>query len=348
MMSTTEDRLATPSSGAPQAGQNEVAAVQPGAGGGVPPRGADSKEAGQGAPLDREFTVEARSQRQQIISRFFHNKLAMTGLAGFVILLAFGFVGPLIYTINYVTLNSAAQSVPPGTSQGGRVFPLGSDAIGRDLLAGLMLAIQRSMLVVVIAVVISLTLGMIVGALAGYFGNWIDNVFMRFVDLLLTIPLLVVLVIVASNFPNARTAVGVAIILGLFGWFDLSRIVRSQFLSLKEREFIEAAHAVGASNWRIITRHLIPNSLGTIIVWTTLAAALAILAEATLTFLGFGVGPQDTSLGALISDGVQAASTRPWLFYFPGLIFLVIVLCINLVGDGIRDAFDPSNKRIRA
>jgi len=347
MMSTTEDRLATAGQAEAPAAHNEVAAVQPGASGGPPQRPGD-KDAGESAPIDREFTVEARSQRQQIISRFFHDKLAMTGLFGFLLLLAFGFIGPLVYTINYVTLNSGAQSVPPGTNQGGRVYPLGSDAIGRDLLAGLMLGIQRSTLVVIIAVVISLTLGLFVGALAGYFGNWMDNVLMRFVDLILTIPLLVVLLIVASNFPNARTAVGVAIILGLFGWLDLSRIVRSQFLSLKEREFIEAAHALGASNWRIITRHLVPNSLGTIIVWTTLAAATAILAEATLTFLGFGVGPQDTSLGALISDGVQAASTRPWLFYFPGLLFLLIVLAINLIGDGIRDAFDPSNKRVRA
>ncbi len=346
MMSTTEDRLATQGSADPEAAHNEVAAVQPGAGGAPPPGAA--KGAGESAPVDREFTVEARSQRQQILSRFFHNKLAMTGLVGFLLLLAFGFVGPLIYRVNYLDLSSAAQSVPPGTNQGGRVYPLGSDAIGRDLLAGLMLGIQRSTLVVIIAVVISLALGLFVGALAGYFGKWIDNTLMRFVDLILTIPLLVVLLIVASNFPNARTAVGVAIILGLFGWLDLSRIVRSQFLSLKEREFIEAAHALGASNWRIITRHLIPNSLGTIIVWTTLAAAGAILAEATLTFLGFGVGPQDTSLGALISDGVQAASTRPWLFYFPGLMFLLIVLAINLIGDGIRDAFDPSNKRVRA
>lgn len=333
MMSTTEDRIAPSTQETPPAAHSETAAVQPGAGPVV---------------VDREFTVEARSQRQQIVSRFIHNKLAMTGFVGFLILLAFGFLGPLFYTIDYVDLNAQAQSVPPGTNAGGRVYPLGSDAIGRDQLAGLMQGIQRSALVVIIAVVLSLALGLLVGALAGYFGNWIDNVLMRLVDLILTIPLLVVLLIVASNFENARTAIGVAIILGLFGWLDLSRIVRSQFLSLREREFVEAAHALGASNWRIITRHLIPNSLGTIIVWTTLAAALAILSEATLTYLGFGVGPEDTSLGRLISDGVQAASTRPWLFYFPGVLFLLIVLAINLIGDGIRDAFDPSNKRVRA
>lgn len=298
--------------------------------------------------VDREFTVEARSQRQQIVRRFLHNKLAMTGLVGFLTLVAFGFLGQLVYRINYVDLNPGAQSVPPGTTQGGQFYPLGSDAIGRDLLAGLMISIQRSIFVVFLAVAIALFLGLLVGALAGYFGNWIDNVLMRFVDLILTIPLIVVLLIVASNYPGARNAIGVGIILGLFGWLDLSRIVRGQFLGLREREFIEAAHALGASNSRIIFKHMIPNTLGTIIVWATLAAASAILAEATLTYLGFGVGPEDTSLGRLISDGVQAASTRPWLFYIPGLLFLLVVLCINLIGDGIRDAFDPSSKRVRA
>lgn len=331
-MSTTEEREAQDGTIVASSG-----GVAPGS---VPPVGDGS--------VDREFTVEARSQRQQIVRRFLHNKLAMTGLIGFLLLVAFGFLGPLLYRVTYTDLNSGAQSVPPGTTQGGQFYPFGSDAIGRDLLAGLMISIQRSVFVVFLAVAIALFLGLMVGALAGYFGSWIDSVLMRFVDLILTIPLLVVLLIVASNYPEARNAIGVGVILGLFGWLDLSRIVRGQFLGLREREFIEAAHALGASNSRIIFKHMIPNSLGTIIVWATLAAATAILAEATLTFLGFGVGPEDTSLGRLISDGVQAASTRPWLFYIPGLLFLVVVLFINMVGDGIRDAFDPSSKRVRA
>jgi peptide/nickel transport system permease protein len=130
---------------------------------------------------------------------------------------------------------------------------------------------------------------------------------------------------------------------------DLARIMRSQFLSLREKEYVEAAHALGASNSRIIFKHLIPNALGSLIVWTTLAAAQAIILEASLTYLGFGVnGAGETSLGRLVSDGVQAANTRPWLFYFPGITLLIIVLSINLIGDGIRDAFDPSNRRVRA
>lgn len=298
-----------------------------------------------GGEVDREFTVQARSQRQQILRRFLRHKLGMTGLAILLLMLAFGFLGPLVYDTGYDELNSGAQSVSPGTAG----YPLGSDAIGRDLLAGIMQGVQRSLFIVLLFVVIALPLGLLVGSLAGYFGRWVDSTLMRIVDLILTVPLLVVLIVVASNFPEARTPLGVGIILGLFGWLDLSRIVRSQFLSLREKEYVEAAHALGASNRRIIFKHLIPNALGSIIVWTTLAAAVAIILEASLTYLGFGVnGANETSLGRLVSDGVQAAVTRPWLFYFPGITLLVIVLSINLIGDGIRDAFDPSNRRVRS
>ncbi|SCX38172.1 peptide/nickel transport system permease protein [Klenkia marina] len=298
-----------------------------------------------GPGAEREFTVKARSQRQQIVRRFLRNKVGMTGLVVFVLLLVFGFGGPLVYTTDYGTLNSGAQSVPPGVDG----YPLGSDAIGRDLLAGLMQGVQRSLFIVLLFIVIALPLGLLVGALAGYYGKWVDSLLMRFVDLILTVPLLVVLIVVATNFPGSRTPLGVGIILGLFGWLDLARIVRSQFLSLREKEYVEAAHAMGASDKRIIFKHLIPNALGSLIVWTTLAAATAIILEASLTYLGFGVnGANQTSLGRLVSDGVQATTTRPWLFYFPGITLLVIVLSINLIGDGIRDAFDPSNRRVRS
>jgi ABC-type dipeptide/oligopeptide/nickel transport system permease subunit len=311
--------------------------------GGVQPAVPGAPQASGG--VEREFTVKARSQRQQIVRRFLHNKVGMTGLVVFCLLLVFGFIGPLIDGKSYSDLNSSAQSVPPGT-QG---YLLGSDAIGRDLLAGLMSGVQRSLFIVLLFIVIALPTGLLVGALAGYFGGAVDSVLMRVVDLILTVPLLVVLIVVASNFPGSRTPLGVGIILGLFGWLDLARIVRSQFLSLREKEYVEAAHSLGASNSRIIFKHLIPNALGSLIVWTTLAAATAIILEASLTYLGFGVNdPNATSLGRLVSDGVQAASTRPWLFYFPGITLLIIVLSINLIGDGIRDAFDPSNRRVRA
>jgi ABC-type dipeptide/oligopeptide/nickel transport system permease subunit len=298
-----------------------------------------------GGGVDREFTVKARSQRQQIVRRFAHNKVGMTGLTVFVLLVLFGLVGPLLYRVDYAQQNVNGQSVSPGT----KGYPLGSDEIGRDLLAGLMQGVQRSLLIVLLFVVLALPLGLMIGAAAGYFGRWADSVLMRVVDLILTVPLLIVLLVVASNFPSARTPLGVGIILGLFGWMDLARIVRGQFLSLREKEYVEAAHAMGASNGRIIFKHLIPNALGSLIVWTTLAAATAIILEASLTYLGYGVnGSGQTSLGRLVSDGAQAASTRPWLFYFPGITLLLIVLSINLIGDGIRDAFDPSDRRVRA
>jgi ABC-type dipeptide/oligopeptide/nickel transport system permease subunit len=299
----------------------------------------------QGSGVEREFTVTARSQRQQVLRRLFRNKVGMTGLVLFVAMLAFGFIGPLVYGVDYAVQDVNSQSVPPGTDG----YVLGSDAIGRDLLAGLMQGVQRTLFIVLIFVVIALPLGLLVGALAGYFGRWVDSTLMRLVDLILTVPLFVVLIVVASNFPESRTPLGVGIILGLFGWLDLARIVRGQFLSLREKEYVEAAHALGASDKRIIFKHLIPNALGSIIVWVTLAAAAAIGLEAALTYLGFGVNQANaTSLGRLVSDGVQAASTRPWLFYFPGITLLLIVLAINLIGDGIRDAFDPSHRRVRA
>src|SRR3954453_131025 len=298
-----------------------------------------------GAGTDHEFGVKARSQRQQIIRRFLDNKVGMTGMVIFVLILLFVFVGPLIHKVDYATQNVNAQSVPPGTDG----YLLGSDAIGRDELAGLMQGVQRSLFIVVLFVGFALPLGLLVGALSGYFGRWVDSVLMRVVDLILTVPLLVVLRVVASNFPTARTPLGVGIILGLFGWMDLGRIVRGQFLSLREKEYVEAAHALGASDSRVVFKHLIPNALGSVIVWTTLAAAAAIILEASLTYLGFGVnGAGQTSLGRLVSDGAQAANTRPWLFYFPGITLLIIVLSINMIGDGIRDAFDPSSRRVRA
>jgi peptide/nickel transport system permease protein len=297
----------------------------------------------QAAEIEREFTVKARSQREQIFRRFVRNKQAMGGLFVFLAVLVVAWFGPLVYGFGFTEILTADASVGPGT----RGHILGTDGLGRDLMAQIMRGIQRSTLTIVIAVAIALVLGLLVGLLAGYYGKWVDNLLMRLVDLILTIPSLVVLIVVASNFPNARTAVGIAVIIGLFGWLDLSRILRSQILGLREREFVEAAHALGASDVRIMFKHLIPNMLGSIIVWATLTAATVILLEASLTYLGFGVA-NDISLGRLVSEGVSAAQTRPWLFYFPGLMLLVIALCINLIGDGIRDAFDPSNKKVRA
>jgi ABC-type dipeptide/oligopeptide/nickel transport system permease subunit len=300
--------------------------------------------AAPGPMAEREFTVKSRSQRQQIIRRFLHNKIAMTALAVFLIMVIGSFVGPLFYKWSFTDLDTTALSRPPGSP--GHL--LGTQDIGKDLLANLMRGVQRSTYIATIFVLLAGTLGLLIGSVAGYFGRHVDNILMRFVDLILTIPNLVVIIVVSSKFPASRSAIGVAIFIALFNWMDLARIVRSQFLSLREREFVEAAHALGASNRRIIFKHLIPNSLGSIIVWATLGAAYSVIIEAILTYLGYGVQGDETSLGRLVSDGVSAADTRPWLFYIPGLVLMTVVMSINLIGDGIREAFDPSQTRVRA
>jgi ABC-type dipeptide/oligopeptide/nickel transport system permease subunit len=295
------------------------------------------------APVEREFTVKSRSQTQQALRRFMHNRLAVGGLVVWVVILLISFIYPHFYGFDFSQQDSNALSVGPGT--GGH--PLGTDEIGRDLLARMMRGIQRSTYISVLFVLIAGALGVTIGAVAGYFGRWVDNVLMRVVDIILTVPILVAIIVIAANFPSARSPLGIALFIALLGWMDLARIVRSQFLSLREREYVEAAHALGASNRRIIVKHLIPNSLGQIIVWATLGAAAAVITEAALSYLGYGVQGSDTSLGSLVAIGAQAAETRPWLFYFPGIAILLIVLSINLIGDGIRDAFDPSANRVR-
>ena len=295
------------------------------------------------APVEREFTVKSRSQTQQALRRFLRNRLAVGALVVYVLILLIAFIGPKVYGFSYDEQDSAALSVGPGT-QG---HPFGTDEIGQDLLARMMRGIQRSTYISVLFVLIAGTVGITIGAIAGYFGKWVDNVLMRVVDIILTIPILVAIIVIAANFPSSRSPIGIALFIALLGWMDLSRIVRSTFLSLREREYVEAAHALGASNRRIILKHLVPNSLGQIIVWCTLGAAAAVITEAALSYLGYGVSGSDTSLGSLVAIGAQAAETRPWLFYFPGMALLIIVLSINLIGDGIRDAFDPSANRVR-
>jgi ABC-type dipeptide/oligopeptide/nickel transport system permease subunit len=294
--------------------------------------------------VEREFTIKSRSQTQQALRRFLHNRLAVGALVVYIVMLVLAFVGPVFYSYDFTYQDSNSLSAGPGTN--GHL--LGTDSVGRDLLLLMMRGIQRSTFISIVFVVVAGTLGVLIGAVAGYFGRYIDNVLMRVVDIILTVPILILIVVIASAFPGARSPLGIALFIALLGWMDLARIVRSQFLSLREREYVEAAHALGASDRRIIFKHLIPNSLGQIIVWATLGAATAVITEAALSYLGYGVQGADTSLGRLVAEGAAAADSRPWLFYFPGLAILVIVMSINLIGDGIRDAFDPSATRVRA
>jgi len=187
-----------------------------------------------------------------------------------------------------------------------------------------------------------------VGAVAGYYGKWADALLMRFVDLTLIVPGLVILLVLANAFSkSANNWLDIALILAALFWTVVARLVRGVFLSLREREFIEAEHAIGASSTRIIVRHLIPNAIGPIIVYATLTVANAILVEAALSFLGLGIQPPHVSLGYLISQAEGDATVLPYLFYFPAAILILIILSVNFLGDGLRDALDPQ-QRVRA
>jgi peptide/nickel transport system permease protein len=224
------------------------------------------------------------------------------------------------------------------------MHPFGQDNIGHDYFALVMRGAQRSLLVTFIIGIVSGTIGTVVGSIAGFYRGTIDNVLMRFVDFLITIPSIIIGAVVGYHFGNLGVTF-LALYLGLFTWTGLSRLVRGEFLSLREREFVDAARVAGASNRRIIFKHILPNAVGVIIVSVTLLMSSAILLETALSYLGFGVIAPDVSLGLLISNYQDAFTTRPWLFWYPGLIIVTIALTINFIGDGLRDAFDPRQRR---
>jgi len=196
----------------------------------------------------------------------------------------------------------------------------------------------------VLAGIFATTVGTVVGALAGYYRGWVDTVLMRIVDVLFTIPLLLVAAVVSRRFDTGGIIFGAAII-AVLGWLTTARVIRAEFLSLREKEFVEAARALGASNRRIIWKHMLPNVVGSVIVSATLFISAAILVEAALSFLGFGI--IDQSLGQQVQTYRTAFNTRPWLFWWPGVFIIVIALTINFIGDGLRDAFDPKQTRVR-
>ncbi len=290
-----------------------------------------------------DATLKARSQWSYARSRFLHHRLAMGGLVGLVILFSAGIFANYIAPYSFEEIDLTHVLVAPTTFQ--HHF-FGTDEIGRDFFSRVIYGIRTSEEVGVFVAVVSSMIGLVVGAIAGYYGGWIDNIVMRFTDLVLTLPALVVL-LTAAALLGSGSQWRVSLILALFFWTGLARVVRGIFLSLREKEYVEAAKASGAGDLRIMFRHILPNTLGPVIVNGTLAVATAILVEAALSFLGFGIKPPTPSLGVLIASG-QNNPQKWWLTLFPGLTIVAIVLCINFVGDGLRDALDPQQRRVRA
>jgi peptide/nickel transport system permease protein len=292
-----------------------------------------------GEKVEREFTVKERRQWQIVLSRFLRHRLAVASLILLVLLIILAYVGPLFWDHTYTSLDS------PSNVRLSPQNPMGTDSLGHDNFARVMRGMQQSLKVAFIVAVLSTGIGAPYGAIAGYFGGRVDTIMMRICDVLLTLPLFLVAgALVAGRGGSVLT---VALVLGLLGWVVNARVVRGVVLSLREREFVEAAKALGAGPLRIVFRHLLPNATGAIIVQATLDIAAAILAEAALSFVGLGVQAPDTSLGLLVNEARSAVETRPWLFYWPGVVIILIALSVNFVGDGLRDAFDPRQTRQR-
>ncbi|NTZ92441.1 ABC transporter permease [Agrobacterium tumefaciens] len=221
-------------------------------------------------------------------------------------------------------------------------FFFGTDSNGRDMLARVMLGGQISIAVGVLASLVSLGIGVFYGATAGYIGGRVDNVMMRFVEILYSLPFVFLVVVLVVFF--GRSFILIFLVIGAVEWLDMARIVRGQTLALKRREFVSAAQALGLSDWQIIRRHIIPNTIGPVVVFVTVVVPKVILLESFLSFLGLGVQAPLTSWGALISEGANNIQSAPWLLIFPAIFFVLTLFSLNFVGDGLRDALDPKDR----
>lgn len=289
---------------------------------------------------EREFTVAERSQWKQAFRRFLRHRVAVASLFVFVLLVLFAFVLPHFWQFKY-----NGQPTNDINSKPSLKHPFGTDNLGFDQFAFVMRGTGQSLKIALSIAALATIGGATWGVVSGYFGGFVDSLLMRVADLILTLPPLALAAALAHHFGG--TWYIIALVLGSLAMPYVARVVRGVVLSLREREYIEAARALGASNSRIMFRHLIPNAVAVLIVNATLLVATGILGETSLSFFGFGVRPPDTSLGLLTQIGQGAIDTRPWLFYFPGLFIVLIALTVNFIGDGLRDALDPRQTRER-
>lgn len=281
----------------------------------------------------------ARTGRTRLVwRRFRRSKLAMVGLVGLVLLFAFAFAGPLLthWSPQDIDLLNT-QSGPTGDHF------FGTDDVGHDMFAQTVAGMQKSLIIGLFVALLSTGTAGILGTAAAYFGGWWEKAIVWFTDLFLVVPSLLVLIILSPYFSGKSWLVLVPM-LALFNWMITSRVVRGMTLTIREREFVRAARYMGVPAWTIIRRHILPNISSILIVDFTLNVGAAIVSESFLSFLGFGIRTPDVSLGTVINDGAQFASTDQWyLFVFPAVFLMLIILCVNFIGDGLRDALDPTS-----
>ncbi len=280
-----------------------------------------------------------RSQGRIIFDRFVRNKAAVAGAVFLILLFLFCFLGPTVTGHNQPNVqhltNVSDTLAPPSVK-----YPLGTDDLGRDELARAMTGGQTSLLVGLTSMLMAIILGIGIGSLAGFYGGLIDNLLMRLTDIVLSVPLYLLLFVLSATFTDGSPR-SVIILIAIFGWTTAARLVRSEFLALKEREFVYAARTVGAKDFRLMFRHILPNAAGPIIVNATLLTSANIILESVLSYFGFGIKLPNASWGSMLNYGENLADIAPWLIYVPALLIFFTVLSLNLVGDGLRDALDP-------
>ena len=299
----------------------------------------EQTEAPEKGRVEREFTVKERSHWRMALRRFLRHRIAVVSVVVFILLVLFAFVGPLLWQYDYINYTNDL-SQPPTLKH-----PFGTDSTGFDQFAVVMRGTAQSLKVAFIIGFVGTAIGALWGVIAGYVGGAFDSSLMRLADLVLTIPALALAAALGRS--GGGTLLLIGLILAAVSAPYVARVVRGVVLSLREREFIEASRALGASHWRIMLRHLLPNTVPVLLVNATLLIAQGILAETALSYVGFGIQPPDTSLGVLITTAQGALDSRPWLFYFPGIFIILIALSVNFIGDGLRDALDPRQTRER-
>jgi peptide/nickel transport system permease protein len=282
------------------------------------------------------------SRRNLVARRFIRNRPAVVALVLLVLLFIGCYALPPILPYGYNDLDYDALLQPPSLEHW-----FGTNALGQDLLARTLCGMQKSMLIGFCVALISTSIAATVGSIAGYFGGWRDRALMWLVDLLLVVPSFLLIAIVTPRTKHSSSILWLIVLLAAFGWMVSSRMVRGLTMSLREREFVRAARFMGVPNRRVIMRHILPNVASILIIDATLNVGYAVLAETGLSFLGFGIQPPDVSLGTLIADGTPSTTTFPWVFLFPAGALVLIVLCANITGDGLRDALDPGSRASR-
>ncbi len=281
---------------------------------------------------------QGTSLAKDAVARLRNNKMAMASLFVLLFMITVALLTPWIAPYSY-----EEQKLDLGASAPSAEHWLGTDTLGRDQLTRIMYGSRISLMVGFIATAVALTIGVLWGAVAGFLGGRVDAVMMRIVDALYALPFTIFIILLTVIFGSSMLLLFLAI--GAVEWLTMARIVRGQVLTIKRQEFVEAAVSMGLSPWRIISRHLIPNVLGPVIVYTTLTIPSVILLESFLSFLGLGIQPPASSWGSLISGGVETMEEYPWLLIFPGLALTITLFSLNFLGDGLRDALDPRASR---